>query len=93
VILRTEVSLEEKVMGTFKFVPVVVWADAEKTIVPPSTREVLTVGVRLMRPANRGGPALVPPPHAERLHRERIATAKARLLKCNLPMHPSSHLP
>jgi hypothetical protein len=90
-ILRIEVLLDEKVTGVFKLVPDTVWTLEVKIMVPPRTIEVLMEGLREIFPANRGGPALLLPPQAEKFQQVRIATAKNRPER-NLPMHPSSNL-
>ncbi len=79
-------------MAVEMVVPEVVCADALKLSVPPSTREVLEPGVRVILPGKIGGPGLVPPPHPLKLHRERMATANRKAFERNLPMHPSLSL-
>src|SRR4051812_13511914 len=71
---RMEVSLEENVMGTFRVVPVVVCTEAVKLMLEPATIEVLAVGLRLILPAKRGGPAFLPPPQPAKAHIETIAS-------------------
>src|SRR5438445_4332437 len=99
---RTEVSLDEKVMGVERLVPEAVCTDAVKIITAPWATEVLLEGLRLTFPGNSGGPALPPPPHPVMLHINRIATVRQREFECeflhtdiplhrNLPMHPSKH--
>jgi hypothetical protein len=53
--------------------------------------EVLTFGVRLIRPGNNGAPALEPPPHAAKANKEKIEMIDRRRKKRNFPM-PYSHL-
>src|ERR1700693_5924705 len=93
------VSLDEKAIGTLRFVPVAVCADAVKPNVAPNSTAVLFLGVRLIFPGKSGGAALVPFPQPLMLRilpRERSPTAANRkafelepLLQHNLPMHPS----
>src|SRR5947207_15452714 len=90
--VKTEVSLEVKVMVVEMVVPEVVWAKAAKEIVPPSVSEVLLLGLRRTKPGKIGLLAFLPPPHPLRLHRERIATASRKAFERNLPMHPSLSL-
>src|ERR1700736_2526512 len=87
---RTEVSLEEKVMGTARFVPEVVCADALKPNVAPKTTEVLLLGVRLTFPGKSGVLTLEPLPQPPMLHKERTAIVNGKTFKRDLPMHPSS---
>jgi hypothetical protein len=87
---KTEVSLEEYVMGTARLVPPLVCADEMNEITPPRTRDVLPPGVRVILPGN-SGVFFFPPPHPTMLPNIKIATAKRRLPERNLPMHPSSH--
>jgi len=87
-----EGSLEVKVIAVFKFVPDEVWTLAEKLNVFPSVNEVFDDGLRLMRPGNRGGPGLAPPPHPVMGNKERMVTARLRPIGRNLPMHSSPKL-
>jgi hypothetical protein len=100
-IFKTEVSLDEKLMGTLRLVPVVVCADALNPNVAPSTTEALLLGVRLTFPGKSGGPDLEPPPQPLMLNRKRMATANRKIaieqlmrpdrtVHRDLPMHPSS---
>jgi len=89
--VKTDVSLDEKVMPVEMLVPVVVCADAVKVSVPPSAREVLPPGVRPTVPGKIGTPAFLLPPQPPTLHRERIAIANRKAFE-RLPMHPSLSL-
>src|ERR1041385_8095639 len=91
-IFTTEVSLEEYVIGTARFVPPLVWAEAVNESVPPSTREPLPAGFSVIFPGNRGV-FFLPPPHPAMLPSTRIATANRGLPERNLPMHPLRTLP
>ena len=86
--VKTEVSLEENVIGVEMLVPVVVEAEALKINVAPRTRDVELPGERLTLPGKMGGPDLAPPPQPAALHREKIATADHKTFERNLPMHP-----
>src|ERR1700722_16984946 len=93
------VSLDEKVIGTLRFVPVAVCADAVKKKVAPNSTEVLLLGVRLTFPGKSGGPALAPLPQPlmlRMLPREKSTDIANREtfeleppLQHDLPMHPS----
>jgi hypothetical protein len=87
--VKTEVSLEEKVMGVEMLTPVVDCTEAVKFRVLPSTREESTPGVRITLPGKMGVPCFAAPPHPLKLHRERTATANRRTFESDLPMHPS----
>jgi hypothetical protein len=87
--VKTDVSLEENVNVVLMFVPEVVCAEAAKTRVPPSARDVLVAGVRWTRPGKMGVLGLLLPPQPPKLHKERIATASQKAFERNLPMHPS----
>src|SRR6266567_9211649 len=87
--VKTDVSLEEKVMLVEILVPEEVCAEAVKLRVPPSAREVLLPGVRVTRPGKMGVPAFLLPPQPLKLHRGRIATATHKAFERNRPMHPS----
>jgi hypothetical protein len=71
------------------FWPPAVDTEAEKESVPPTTREVLLPGIRLILPGKIALPALVLLPHPLRLDIQRIATVNRRTFECDLPMHPS----
>src|SRR5579871_724225 len=75
-------------MVVVRFVPEAVWTAAVKFRVPPSSIEVVVLGVSVTFPANRGGPAL-PPPHAGTPNKEVTAIANHRPLERNLPMDSS----
>jgi hypothetical protein len=87
-IFKTEVSLDENVIGVERLVPEAVWADALKMRTEPCVSEVLLEGSRLIFPGKRGGPALPPPPQPLTVHSERSATANRQALERDLPMHP-----
>src|SRR5579872_1964537 len=89
---RIEVSLDEKVMGTARFVPVLVCAEEVKKSMPPNSREVLPEGDRVTLPG-KSGVFFLPPPHPAMPANARIATARRSLPEPNLPMHPSLRLP
>src|SRR5215469_17213564 len=74
--LRMEVSLEAKVIVVLRVVPDVVCTMAAKVKVPPTVRDVLIEGSKLMCPGNRGGPGCVPPPHPVMVEKQKIATAR-----------------
>jgi hypothetical protein len=88
---RTEVSLDEKVMGTARFVPLLVCAEELKKSMPPNTREVLPEGERVTLPG-KSGVFFFPAPQPAMLTNARIATARRSLAEPNLPMHPSLRL-
>src|SRR5215831_1375689 len=88
--LRMEVSLDAKVIVVLRVVPDVVCTVAAKIMVPPTVRDVLDEGVKLMWPGNRGGPEWDPPPHPEMVEKEKTITARPKVSRCNLPMHSSS---
>src|SRR5215831_12502670 len=84
-----EVSLEAKVIVVLRVVPDVVCTVAAKVKVPPTVRDVLAEGNRLMWPGNKGGPGCDPPPHPVMVERRKAVTARCKPSGRNLPMHSS----
>jgi hypothetical protein len=85
-------------MGTERFTPAAVWADAVNAKVAPSWTERLLAGVKLTKAGKSGGPAFAALPQPVMLHKERIATARGKTFERNLPthkdlpMHPLSNI-
>ncbi len=71
------------------FWPAALATEAVKESVPPTTREVLLVGIRLILPGKIAPPDAVFLPQPLMLHIQRIATANRKAFECDLPMHPS----
>ena len=89
---RIEVSLDVKVMVVARLVPDVVWTLAVKARVPPTINEAVDEGVRVIFPANSGGPGCEPPPQPDmgkKSKKKRTAAARRRPSERNLPMHSS----
>jgi hypothetical protein len=85
---RIDVSLEVKVMVTFRVVPEDVWAAAAKLRTLPSVKDVALEGDRLIFPGNKGLPGLLLP-HPARFKRQKMPAASHTPQERNLPMYSS----